>query len=109
MTEASMRARGARLVEQLLCELQAPINLTEGSQDISSAAEIAPVECLRAPERMFEHMICHDEHSMEDCYISSMCGHRMCRDAARKVTLGAIMCTAAALWQSVLSGEMLVC
>ena len=91
MTKAGMRARGAKLVEQLLCELQAPINLIERSQDSSSAAEIAPVECLRAPKRMFGHTICYDEHSMEYCYISSMCGHRMCWDAARKVTLGSFM------------------
>ena len=40
--------------------------------------------------RMFSCAICLDEHSMEDCYTASTCGHRMCRNAARKVVLGAV-------------------
>ncbi len=42
---------------------------------------------------MFSCAICFDEHSMEDCYVASACGHCMCRDAARKVVLGAVRYT----------------
>ena len=45
-----------------------------------------------APQQVFDCAICFDEHSMEDCYIASACGHRMCRDAAREVVLNAIRC-----------------
>ena len=38
----------------------------------------------------FHCAICLDKHSMEDCYIASACGHRMCRDAARNVILEAV-------------------
>ena len=82
--------------------MQAPINLIEGSQADSCAADIVSLECSRAPEcprapqRVFECAICYDEHLMEDCYIASMCGHRMCRDAAREVTLTAFRYMAAA-------------
>ena len=96
MTQTGMQACGIEVVERHLHELQAPINLIEGSQGDSSAAAIVALERLRAPERTFECAICYDEHPMEDCYISSMCGHRMCRDAAREVTLGAIRCNSAA-------------
>ena len=41
-------------------------------------------------ELSFSCPICLEEHSLEDCYIASACGHRMCRDAARKVVLGAV-------------------
>ncbi len=41
-------------------------------------------------ELSFSCPICLDEHSLEDCYIASACGHRMCRDAAREVVLGAV-------------------
>ena len=44
----------------------------------------------KAPQGMFSCAICFDEHSLEDCYIASVCGHRMCRDAAREVVLGAV-------------------
>ena len=39
---------------------------------------------------MFSCAICLVEHSLEDCYIASACGHCMCRDAAREVVLGAV-------------------
>ena len=96
MIRSDMRGCGRQLVEWHRCELQAPIDLIEGSQGDSSAAATVALERPRAPERTFECAICYDEHSMEDCYISSMCGHHMCRDAAREVTLGAIRCDSAA-------------
>ena len=97
MIRSGMPACGSQGVERHRCELQAPINLIEGSQGDSSAAATVALERPRAPERTFECAICYDEHPMEDCYISSMCGHRMCRDAAREVTLGAITCNSAAI------------
>ncbi|BDA42122.1 probable ATP-dependent RNA helicase DEAH11, chloroplastic at C-terminar half [Coccomyxa sp. Obi] len=38
----------------------------------------------------FSCAVCYDDHPMEDCFIASMCRHRLCRDAAREVVLGAI-------------------
>jgi len=60
-----------------------------GSLNASGAVSGEPE---KAPPGVFNCAICFDEHSLEDCYIASMCGHRMCRDAAREVVLGAVRC-----------------
>lgn len=71
--------------------VQEPIDLLGCSQEDDSAAAAALAqEPEKAPGRTFECAICYDEHSLEDCYIASMCGHRMCRDAARQIVLGAV-------------------
>lgn len=75
-----------------LCEIscfasQDPVDLPGSAQQLE---DTLAAELQKAPQGVFSCAICFDEHSLEDCYIASVCGHRMCRDAAREVVLGAI-------------------
>lgn len=51
-----------------------------------------PLDEILPPERpqTFSCAVCYDDHPMEDCFIASMCRHKLCREAAREVILGAI-------------------
>ena len=79
-----------------LSKLLAGNSIQEDSMDLDSPQQgqdmlgDAPEEPEKASHGMFNCAICLEEHSMEDCYMASMCGHRMCRSAARKVVLGAV-------------------
>ncbi|KAK9901691.1 hypothetical protein WJX75_008551 [Coccomyxa subellipsoidea] len=68
-------------------EFDQPIDVS-GSQQDPDEMGVGPV--LQRRETTFSCAVCYDEHSMEDCFIASMCRHRLCRDAAREVVLGAI-------------------
>ncbi len=59
---------------------------------LDDTLEAVPEELKQELQGVFSCAICFDEHSMEDCYIARMCSHRMCRDAAREVVLGAVRC-----------------
>ena len=64
-----------------------PVGLINSPQQENATLEAAPGE----PNKLaFSCAICLEEHSIEDCYIASACGHRMCRNAARQVVLGAV-------------------
>ena len=70
-----------------------PVDLLDSSQEEAYTLGSVPEEPGTAShELFFSCAICLEEHSMEDCYIARMCGHRMCRDAAREVVLGAVRC-----------------
>ena len=72
--------------------IQDPWDLLGDPQQLVGTLGAVPGEPGKAPQGVFSCAICFDEHSLEDCYIASMCGHRMCRDAAREVVLGAVRC-----------------
>ena len=57
---------------------------------LDDTLEAVPEELKQELQGVFSCAICFDEHSLEDCYIARVCGHRMCRDAAREVVLGAV-------------------
>jgi hypothetical protein len=75
------------VVALALQEFDQPIDVS-GSQQDPDEMGVGPV--LQRRETTFSCAVCYDEHSMEDCFIASMCRHRLCRDAAREVVLGAI-------------------
>lgn len=66
--------------------IQDPMDLLQ----LDDTLEAVPEELKQELQGVFSCAICFDEHSLEDCYIARVCGHRMCRDAAREVVLGAV-------------------
>ncbi|CAL5223005.1 g5454 [Coccomyxa viridis] len=72
--------------EPMLIESQDPMDLLQ----LDDTLEAVPEELKQELQGVFSCAICFDEHSLEDCYIARVCGHRMCRDAAREVVLGAV-------------------
>ena len=81
-----------RLCKVSRIAIQDPVDLLGNPQQVGNALGAELEEHDKARQGVFSCAICFDEHSLEDCYIASMCGHRMCRDAAREVVLGAVRC-----------------
>ncbi len=65
-----------------------PIDVSGSQLDPEDMLGVGPV--LQPREATFSCAVCYDDHPMEDCFIASMCKHRLCRDAAREVVLGAM-------------------
>ena len=76
-----------------------PIDVSGSQQDFD---EMPGVAMLQPKEATFSCAVCYDDHPIEDCYIASMCRHRLCRDAAREVILAAIKCAALSLYPAIL-------
>ena len=68
-----------------------PIDVS-GSQPEEWGAEALADNGAKPEENAatFSCQICYDDHPVEDLYIASMCRHKLCRDAAREVVLGAV-------------------
>ena len=68
-----------------------PVGLINSPQQKDDTLEAVPEKPNSvAHEVSFSCPICLEEHSLEDCYTASACGHRMCRHAGRQVVLGAV-------------------
>ncbi|EIE20626.1 hypothetical protein COCSUDRAFT_57197 [Coccomyxa subellipsoidea C-169] len=65
-----------------------PIDVSGSQPDPEDMLGVGPV--VQPREATFSCAVCYDDHPMEDCFIASMCKHRLCRDAAREVVLGAM-------------------
>lgn len=68
-------------------EYSEPIDLLDSQAEGVVAAEPEEPE---PPATTFSCAVCYDDHPLEDCFIASMCRHKLCRDAAREVVLAAV-------------------
>ena len=71
---------------------QEPVDLASSQLEdlLQLPQEAAPHALPEDPCGTFACAVCYDEHPMQDCFIASMCKHKLCRDAARGVVLAAI-------------------